>query len=55
MRKLLSLVPKNFLSWTVLTGGFTLIAVGCGKIGGLGVGLIVEGVAVVLMHTVAKS
>lgn len=48
-------VPQNFLPLAHLTGGFTLIAVGCGKIGGLGVGLIVEGVAVVLMHTVAKS
>lgn len=55
MRRLTSRVPKNFLSWTVLTGGFTLIAVGCGKLGGLGVGLIVGGLAVVLMHTVAKS
>jgi hypothetical protein len=53
--KLLTRLPKNFLSWSVLTGGFTLIAVGCGTIGGLGVGLIVGGIAVVLMHTVAKS
>lgn len=55
MGKLLARVPKDFLSWTVLTGGFTLIAVGCGVIGGLGVGFIVGGLAVVLMHTVAKS
>lgn len=51
----MALVPKNFLSFSVLTGGFTLIAVGCGRIGGLGVGLIVGGIAVLYMHTVAKS
>ena len=55
MSKLTPRVPKNFLSWTVLTGGFTLIAVGCGKIGGMGVGLIVGGVLVTVLHTVAKS
>lgn len=48
-------VPKNFLSFTVLTGGFTLIAVGCGTIGGLGVGLIVGGIGVLYMYAVAKG
>jgi hypothetical protein len=55
MGKLLARVPKNFLSWTVLTGGFTLIAAGFGIIFGLGVGFIVAGASVVVMHTVAKS
>jgi multisubunit Na+/H+ antiporter MnhE subunit len=55
MRKLTARVPKNFLSWAVLTGGFTLIAVGFGIIFGLGVGLIVAGVLVTVHHTVAKS
>jgi multisubunit Na+/H+ antiporter MnhE subunit len=55
VRRLMSLVPKNFLSWTVLTGGFTLIAAGFGIIFGLGVGLVVAGVLVTVLHTVAKS
>lgn len=55
MGKLLARAPKNLLSFSVLTAGFTLIAVGCGIIFGLGVGLIVAGVSVVLMHTVAQS
>lgn len=55
MGKLLARLPKNLPSWTVLTAGFTLIAVGCGSIFGLGVGLIVAGVSVVVMHTVANS
>lgn len=55
MWKLLTRVPKNFLSWAILTGGFTLMAVGFGRIFGLGVGLVVAGASVVVMHTVAKS
>jgi hypothetical protein len=55
MGRFMSRLPKNFLSWTVLTGGFTLMAVGFGRIFGMGVGLIVGGAAVVVMHTVAKS
>jgi hypothetical protein len=47
--------PQNLSSWTVLTGGFTLIAVGFGEIFGMGVGLIVGGTGVLVMHTVAKS
>ncbi|MEC3993989.1 hypothetical protein VSR01_10710 [Actinacidiphila sp. DG2A-62] len=48
-------LPKNFLSWTILTGGFTLIAAGFGIIFGMGVGLIVAGTSVLVMHTVARS
>jgi hypothetical protein len=48
-------VPQNFLSIATLTGCFTLIAVGCGIIGGLGVGLVIGGVLGVVIHTVAHS
>lgn len=55
MGKLWARGPQNFLSWTVLTGGFTLIAAGFGIIFGTGVGLIVGGTGVLVMHTVARS
>jgi hypothetical protein len=55
MGKLLAHVPKNFLPLAILTGGFTLIAVGCGIIGGLGVGLVVGGVLACVMQAVAYS
>lgn len=55
MWKRLPHAPKNLLSIGSLTGCFTLIAVGCGIIGGLGVGLIVGGVLGVVAHTVAHS
>jgi hypothetical protein len=55
MGKLLARVPKNLLSIGSLTGCFTLIAVGCGMIGGLGVGLMIGGVLGVVAHTVAHS
>lgn len=48
-------VPKNFLPLAILTGGFTLIAVGFGIIFGLGVGLIVAGVLVTVAQAVAYS
>jgi hypothetical protein len=55
MRKLTPRVPKNFLPIASLTGGFTLIAVGCGIIGGLGVGLIVGGILACVVQAVAYS
>jgi multisubunit Na+/H+ antiporter MnhE subunit len=55
MRKITPTERKNFLSWSVLTGGFTLIAAGFGIIFGLGVGLITAGVLVTVMHTVAHK
>lgn len=55
MGKLLSHLPKNFLPLAHLTGGFTLIAVGCGSIFGTGVGLIVGGALWAVVATVAYS
>jgi hypothetical protein len=55
MWKRMPRVPKNFLPVACLTGCFTLIAVGCGIIGGLGVGLMIGGVLGVVAVTVAAS
>lgn len=55
MRKLWSQIPKNFLPLAHLTGGFTLIAVGCGEIFGQGVGLVVGGALWAVVATVAYS
>lgn len=44
MRRLTPIVLKNFLSGTILTGGFTLISIGVGMIGGSGAGLITGGI-----------
>lgn len=55
MGKLSPSIRKNLLSIGSLTGCFTLIAVGCGIIGGLGVGLVVGGVLGAIAHTVANS
>lgn len=48
-------VPKNFLPILSLTACFTLIAVGCGIIGGVGVGLMIGGVLGTVAVTVACS
>ena len=55
MWKRLAHLPKNFLPVLLLTGCFTLIAVGFGIIFGLGVGLIGAGVLGAVVVTVAYS
>lgn len=50
MRRLTPAELKNFLSGTILTGGFTLISIGVGMIGGSGAGLIVGGVGLMGLH-----
>lgn len=49
MRKIRLSELKNFLSPTLLTGGFTLISVGVGNIFGVGAGMITAGAAMVLL------
>lgn len=56
MRRLTPSVLKNFLSGGILTGGFTLISIGVGMIGGSGAGLITGGaLAVAFQQWWSKS
>jgi hypothetical protein len=50
MRRLTPSALKDFLSGSLLTGGFTLISIGVGMIGGSGAGLIVGGTGLVGLH-----
>jgi hypothetical protein len=55
MRKYTLPELKNFLSWSFLTGGFTLITSGCWSIFGQGVGQVVGGVLFVALHVYVNS
>lgn len=55
MRKPTTPNLKNLLPIAILAIGFTLIALGFGKIFGLGCGLIVSGVLVVVLQMVIYS
>lgn len=50
MRKITLPNLKDFLSITLITGGFTLIAAGFGRIFGFGVGMVTAGILLVILQ-----